>query len=110
MSDVLINQQAAIMALVFSDDTGGMTCGQMAKVIDVIKTVPPVDAVPVVHGRWIREDFWSKGVGMGESYGYYYKCSKCGNLVRGGYDECGKKYCDECGARMDGKDGDRIEQ
>ena len=59
----------------------------------------PVDAVPVKHGRWIREDYWSQGVGMGESYGYYYKCSECGNLVRGGYNECGKKYCDKCGAK-----------
>lgn len=36
----LISRQAAIMALVLSDDTGDMTCGQMAKVLDVIKTVP----------------------------------------------------------------------
>ena len=76
--------------------------------IDDIDHAPTVDAVPVVHGRWIREDYWSQGVGMGESYGYYYICSKCGNLVRGGYNECGKKYCDECGARMDRKDGEPI--
>lgn len=35
-----ISRQAAIMALVFSDDTGGMTCGQMEKVLDVIKALP----------------------------------------------------------------------
>lgn len=67
---------------------------------------PTVDAVTVKHGRWIKNRYWSEGVGMGERYGYYYSCSKCGNCVRGGYDECGKKYCDECGALMDGKDGD----
>ena len=39
MSD-LIDRQAAIMALVFSDDTGGITCEQMAKVLDVIKALP----------------------------------------------------------------------
>ena len=71
-----------------------------------IDDAPTVDAVPVKHGRWIKKRYWSEGVGMGERYGYYYSCSKCGNLVCGGYDECGKKYCDECGARMDGKDGD----
>ena len=64
--------------------------------------VERIDAVPVRHGRWIKKRYWSEGVGMGERYGYYYSCSKCGNLVRGGYNECGKKYCDECGARMDG--------
>jgi len=72
----------------------------------MLKTLPTVDAVPVRLGRWIKKRYWSEGVGMGERYGYYYSCSKCGNLVCGGYDECGKKYCDECGARMDGKDGD----
>ena len=71
-----------------------------------LEDAPTVDAVPVRHGRWIKKRYWSEGVGMGERYGYYYSCSKCGNLVCGGYDECGKKYCDECGARMDGKDGD----
>ena len=71
-----------------------------------VKGAPTVDAVPVKHGRWIKKRYWSEGVGMGERYGYYYSCSKCGNLVRGGYDECGKKYCDECGARMDGEDGE----
>ena len=77
-----------------------------ARAIRIIESAPTVDAVPVVHGRWIKKRYWSEDVGMGERYGYYYSCSKCGNLVCGGYDECGKKYCDECGARMDGKDGD----
>lgn len=65
----------------------------------LIDEQPTVDAEPVRYGRWIRGDYWSQGVGMGESYGYYYSCSKCGNLVRGGYDECGKNYCDKCGAK-----------
>lgn len=36
----LINREAVIKALVFSDDTSDMTCGQMAKVLDVINAVP----------------------------------------------------------------------
>ena len=79
---------------------------QHAALREALGRVETVDAVPVRHGRWIKKRYWSEGVGMGERYGYYYSCSKCGNLVCGGYDECGKKYCDECGARMDGKDGD----
>lgn len=38
--DDLISKQVAIMALVSSNDTGDITCGQMAKVLDVIKAVP----------------------------------------------------------------------
>lgn len=83
-------------------DTGEITIGEYEKMIAPLK-----DAVPVRHGRWIKRRYWSEGVGMGERYGYFYSCSKCGNLVCGGYDECGKKYCDECGARMDGKDGEQ---
>ena len=82
---------------------------QHAALREALGRVETVDAVPVRHGRWIKKRYWSEGVGMGERYGYYYSCSKCGNLVCGGYDECGKKYCDECGARMDGKDGDHAE-
>ena len=70
-----------------------------------VNHLPTVDTVTVRHGRWIKKRYWSEGVGMGERYGYYYSCSKCGNWVCGGYDKCGKKYCDECGALMDGKDG-----
>lgn len=39
-TDDLISRQMAIIALVSSNDTGDMTCGQMAKVLDVIKAVP----------------------------------------------------------------------
>ena len=80
---------------------------QLETCIELVEDAPTVDAVPVRHGRWIKKRYWSEGAGMGERYGYYYSCSKCGNLVRGGYDECDKKYCDECGARMDGKEGDQ---
>ena len=84
----------------------GNFAGNHSALKALINMQPTVDAVPVKHGRWIKKRYWSEGVGMGERYGYYYSCSKCGNLVCGGYDECGKKYCDECGARMDGKEGD----
>ena len=89
MSD-LINRAAAIEVMRKAKDK--------SEAHRMLIQLPTVDAILVVHGRWIRKDYWSQGVGMGESYGYYYNCSKCGNLVRGGYNECGKKYCDECGA------------
>ena len=97
MKDDTISRAAAIDALAEWHDEA---------ITNRLNNLPSVDAVPVRHGRWIKKRYWSEGVGMGERYGYYYSCSKCGNLVCGGYDECGKKYCDECGARMYGKDGD----
>ena len=54
---------------------------------------PTVDAVEVVHGRWIEED--------GETeWECYYRCSKC--FARN-YEV--PNYCPNCGAKMDG-DGD----
>ena len=54
----------------------------------ILKDAPTIDAVPVVHGRWISKT----GRAM---------CSVCS-------DECWAdsvleyKYCPNCGARMDG--------
>ena len=52
------------------------------------------------HGQWIKEKMWSDGIGMGESYGFYYSCSECKTVVKGDYDECGKNFCPQCGADM----------
>lgn len=82
----LISKYAAIMALAFSDDTGDMTCGQMAKVLDVIKAVPTID--PVKHGKWIE---YPIADGMNQ-------CSVCGVLRFGD-----SNYCPNCGADMRGE-------
>ena len=102
MSD-LIDRQGAIMALVFSDDTGGMTCGQMAKVLGVIKAAPSAQTEQK-RGKWIAvtED------------GDVYKriCSCCGQeaffqnddpdeLYDGGRYEL-SDFCPRCGADMRG--------
>lgn len=55
-------------------------------------------------GTWIRGDFWSEGCGMGEIYGYYYKCSECGAEVKGDYKKCDYNFCHNCGTIM--KEGD----
>lgn len=51
-----------------------------------------VDSVPVVHGRWIHlgGDEWC--------------CSACGFVIttEGSWDKPTKKYCEDCGAKMDG--------
>ena len=58
-----------------------------------------VDAVPVRHGRWIDID--------SEMYTWKIRCSKCGHersMMSTG--QIYPMYCEDCGARMDGKDGD----
>ena len=65
---------------------------------EVIDAMPTVDAVPVVHGHWIK-------FGVSDKDGnHQYRCSVC---------ECEEihsplvkvSYCWNCGARMDGKGG-----
>jgi len=66
--------------------------GDVAIPIIDIEHAPTVDAVPVVHGRWIKG-----GYACGENE---YKCSACGETEwRTG---CARmKYCMCCGAKMD---------
>ena len=56
------------------------------------------------QGEWIRNRYWSRGVGMGEEYGFFYKCSLCEYEVENGYTKCGFNYCPYCGAKMKGAD------
>lgn len=55
-------------------------------------------------GVWLKRDYWSEGVGMGETYGYYYQCSECKKMVKGGYISCDDKFCSKCGAEMRGSE------
>ena len=59
------------------------------------------------QGEWIRDRYWSKGIGMGEEYGFFYKCSLCEYEVESGYTRCGFNYCPYCGAKMKGASDDR---
>ena len=53
---------------------------------------PAADVAPVVHGRWahLGGDGWC--------------CSACGFVIttEGSWDKPTKKYCEDCGAKMDG--------
>lgn len=53
---------------------------------------PAADVAPVVHGRWIH---------LG---GDEWRCSACGFVIttEGSWDKPTKKYCEDCGAKMDG--------
>lgn len=58
------------------------------------------DTISRPKGQWIKEKMWSEGIGMGESYGFYYSCSECKEVVKGSYNNCGKNFCPNCGADM----------
>lgn len=57
---------------------------------EILKSIPPVDAAPVVHGKWIHfedDDPWE------------WTCSACmkNSELHGEY----PNYCPNCGAKMD---------
>ena len=58
--------------------------------------VPAADVAPVVRARWahLGGDEWC--------------CPVCGFVIttEGSWDKPTKKYCEDCGAKMDGGDGD----
>ena len=62
------------------------------ELISRINNAPTVDAVEVVHGRWahLGGDEWC--------------CTNCGEVIHteGSWEKPDKKYCYECGAKMDG--------
>lgn len=65
------------------------------QVVDVgdILDMPVADVAPVVHGRWVHlgGDEWC--------------CSACGFVITtdGSWDKPTKKYCEDCGAKIDEK-------
>lgn len=73
-------------------------------VISDIKGMKAADVAPVVHGRWaVRFD------GQYKRRRCY--CSHCGkhNGVGGIAQNQEKPYCPNCGAKMDGGDGDEAD-
>lgn len=65
-----------------------------------IEDAPTVDAVPVVHGRWIRPHW--------KNSNYCYDCSECGGEAMHRDYQWAKDgiypICPNCGARMDGRE------
>ena len=59
---------------------------------DMISDFQTVDAVEVVHGRWIEQEKYT--------FGTMYDCSICGTrILDNGHPW---NYCPNCGAKMDG--------
>lgn len=60
---------------------------------NIISNAPAIDAVPVVHGRWIARNPLIR-----EPFGKNYDCSVCGvNNIQ-------YNFCPNCGARMNLED------
>ena len=68
--------------------------------IESVRNAPTVDAVEVVHGRWIllgkNEHDYETSVEE--------KCSLCGRYVYRYDTELQDNYCPNCGAKMDKED------
>ena len=75
----------------------GVEALTLSKVLREVSDAPAADVAPVVHSRWahIGGDEWC--------------CPVCGFIIttEGSWDKPTKKYCEDCGAKMDGerKDG-----
>ena len=87
-----------IRAVEAAEKVEGTSKIPMADLVDIFAEIPAADVAPVVHGRWIKDDFLSDDVNNAE------KCSQCGELI--GWFGNLPNYCPNCGAKMDGGDGD----
>ena len=71
------------------------------KLIFAFTVAEPVDAVEVVHGRWVYHECVSSHDGAISGY----SCSECNGFVNEevfDMDEFHKDFCGHCGAKMDG--------
>ena len=66
--------------------------------LGAIEDAPTVDAVPVVHGRWLEdyETFVNDNGYESEPIQTGWVCSACGS-----HELSARNYCPNCGAKMD---------
>lgn len=61
---------------------------------NIVSEAPTIDAEPVRHGRWVKENIRRKS--------YLRLCTACGKIAYFCGTGCSYKYCPHCGAKMDG--------
>lgn len=72
----------------------GQTVVSVNDVLKAIDESDTIDAVPVVHGKWIFD-----------AENYEWNCSECQDWpIDGSSDEDRTNYCPNCGAKMDGEE------
>lgn len=78
--------------LIYRDDARAAVLRAEPRAAFCIDRVKAVDAVEVVHAHWahLGGDEWC--------------CTACGEVIHteGSWEKPNKKYCYECGAKMDG--------
>ena len=96
----LIDEQTAYDVL--TDYYHHTTDTQHEALKEALGRVESVDAVPVRHGRWQ----WISSTYDRIPCEKRYWCSKCHHETITHDSEPWERFCPNCGARMDGKDGD----
>ena len=88
-----------IQAAVENEGMGSMVAGALKR---YVKRVPAADVAPVRHGRWIEPSRLYYGAKP-------YECSLCCSDTFWKKHSITEKYphCPNCGAKMDGGDGNR---
>lgn len=101
--DEYVNKEDVIKMLT-TENCDKYCHAQMCKfceyMIDDIEAMKVADVQPVVHAYWIE---LPKALNPNENP---CKCSNCGHILSFMNYYPKSKYCDDCGARMDSKDGD----
>ena len=93
----LIELDAALKTIGRVPDYGdGMVFEALSHAQRDVELLPTVDAAPVRHGHW-KED--------PSGYGFWI-CSACGFVSEASAADMLYKFCPNCGAKMDGKDGE----
>jgi hypothetical protein len=99
MTTTLIDRNYALLQLRMGElENGGVFETDSAHIKDFLNTLPNVDAVEVVHGKWIKdgESIYCSACGFETSYLLPYVCD--GEKWVPCYTN---KYCGNCGAKMD---------
>ena len=79
------------------------TVQTLGEAYGVIQGMETVDAVPVVHGKWE----WISSTYDRIPCEKRYQCSKCHHETITHESDPWEKFCPNCGAKMDGKDGEQ---
>lgn len=100
--DEYIKREAAVKSVLrMRRPENSVAQNRMLSIIqmDMLK-LPTADVAPVVHSRWLHlgGDEWC--------------CPACGFVIttEGSWDKPAKKYCEDCGAKMDGGAGNAGEE
>ena len=99
-----LNEQYKVNRFEEHNDMANEGINQAESIVQDAPSVVPTTEQSSEVGEWIRDRYWSRGTGMGEEYGFFYKCSLCEYEVEDGYTRCGFNYCPNCGAKMKGAD------